>query len=252
MALSRRSDCHLFQIHVLGTKQHVRETRGCPTSARGIRRHLGTHDKTCGKIQIRTNQTNFLTEETWWPERRTFAATGSMPQVAWTPEAGRGEVIKEVVVPTGTISVNIQIGSRFSLALIRSSPIIASTRPGLPRNLVRSQFQARTLTQVNTKHSLTFRLINATSGPELFTCTSFRYHNGEVVHYSGKKDMAVQTAEGTSRLGVVDVGPEHSGNYTCVPENAAPATVTVYVLRGRERKGTAVKRGEWTVMKTGE
>lgn len=53
--------------------------------------------------------------------------------------------------------------------------------------------------------------------------------------------------EGTSRLGVVDVGPEHSGNYTCVPENAAPATVTVYVLRGKDKMMKGVlERGKGT------
>ncbi|XP_069951779.1 protein CEPU-1-like [Cherax quadricarinatus] len=69
------------------------------------------------------------------------------------------------------------------------------------------------------------------------------YHNGEVVQYSGKKDVAVHTMDGWSRLVVVDVGPQHSGNYTCAPENAAPATVTVYVLRAGEHPA-AMQRGE--------
>ena len=36
-----------------------------------------------------------------------------------------------------------------------------------------------------------------------------------------------------SNLVIENVGSEHSGNYSCAPENAAAATVTVYVLRGQ-------------------
>lgn len=59
-----------------------------------------------------------------------------------------------------------------------------------------------------------------------------RYHNDKVVQYTGKKDVSVHTADGRTQLVVRDVGARHSGNYTCAPENAAPATVTVFVLSG--------------------
>lgn len=36
-----------------------------------------------------------------------------------------------------------------------------------------------------------------------------------------------------SELIIENVGSEHSGNYSCAPENSAPSTVTVYVLRGK-------------------
>ena len=36
-----------------------------------------------------------------------------------------------------------------------------------------------------------------------------------------------------SSMVIENVGSQHSGNYTCAPENSAPSTVTVYVLRGK-------------------
>ncbi|KAK4326690.1 hypothetical protein Pmani_002846 [Petrolisthes manimaculis] len=71
------------------------------------------------------------------------------------------------------------------------------------------------------------------------------YHNSAVVQYSGKRGVEVKTKGGRSRLVVRDVAPHHSGNYTCAPENAVPATLTLYVLRAGEHPA-AMQRGEST------
>ncbi|XP_042882882.1 uncharacterized protein LOC122259948 isoform X1 [Penaeus japonicus] len=81
------------------------------------------------------------------------------------------------------------------------------------------------------------------------------YHNDKVVQYTGKKDVSVHTADGRTQLVVRDVGARHSGNYTCAPENAAPATVTVFVLSGEHpaamqhgESSTAVPRASFLVL----
>ncbi|XP_066973531.1 limbic system-associated membrane protein-like isoform X1 [Macrobrachium rosenbergii] len=72
------------------------------------------------------------------------------------------------------------------------------------------------------------------------------YHNGEVVQYSGKEVTEASSTSsgpsGRSKLVIKNVHDKHSGNYTCAPENAAPATVSVYVLKGEHP--AAMQHGE--------
>ncbi|XP_068219355.1 limbic system-associated membrane protein-like [Palaemon carinicauda] len=82
------------------------------------------------------------------------------------------------------------------------------------------------------------------------------YHNGEVVQYSGKEvtddsptsssssgsSSSASEPSGRSKLVIRNVRDKHSGNYTCAPENAAPATVSVYVLKGEHP--AAMQHGE--------
>lgn len=123
------------------------------------------------------------------------------------------------------VSTEPKISRAFNLSVVESMAVIEGSR------------------DIHMSSGNTLNLTCSTTEPAYLPSYFYWYHNGEVVHYSGKNDVAVHTAEGTSRLGVADVGPEHSGNYTCVPENAAPATVTVYVLRAGEHPA-AMQRGE--------
>ncbi|XP_071526544.1 neurotrimin-like isoform X1 [Panulirus ornatus] len=122
-----------------------------------------------------------------------------------------------------------------------------STEPKISKsfilNVVESLAMIEGSSDIHMSAGNTLNLTCSTTVPADLPSYFYWYHNGEVVQYSGKKDVAVHTRDGRSRLVVVDVGPQHSGNYTCAPENAVPATVTVYVLRAGEHPA-AMQRGE--------
>ncbi|KAF2366459.1 Immunoglobulin V-set domain [Trinorchestia longiramus] len=58
------------------------------------------------------------------------------------------------------------------------------------------------------------------------------YTESEGIAYGGGKEGGLQSV---SLLVVEHLSSVHSGNYTCAPENSAPSTVTVYVLRAGEQ-----------------
>ncbi|KAL7641303.1 UNVERIFIED_CONTAM: hypothetical protein RMT77_008441 [Armadillidium vulgare] len=85
---------------------------------------------------------------------------------------------------------------------------------------------------------------------------SFRYHNGNVLQFTGKEEIVEDKEKKViSNLRIENVRGSHSGNYTCAPENASPATVTIYVLRGEQpaamqhgESSTAVQRSSFLVL----
>ncbi|KAL7635928.1 UNVERIFIED_CONTAM: hypothetical protein RMT77_013745 [Armadillidium vulgare] len=46
--------------------------------------------------------------------------------------------------------------------------------------------------------------------------------------------MKVETSDDISVLFLSNLGPESSGNYSCVPSNAKPSTIHIQILRGGE------------------
>ncbi|CAL4165576.1 unnamed protein product, partial [Meganyctiphanes norvegica] len=60
------------------------------------------------------------------------------------------------------------------------------------------------------------------------------YKDHEMMNYSARGGISLITNKkrGTSRLLVTLAMPSDSGNYTCKPNNADPATVAVYILYG--------------------
>lgn len=69
----------------------------------------------------------------------------------------------------------------------------------------------------------------------------FWYHDLSVIDDSPRRSSAsvridfhydVDTASLTSRLTITNLQPTHSGNYTCLPTAADPASATVHVING--------------------
>ncbi|KAF2362244.1 Immunoglobulin V-set domain [Trinorchestia longiramus] len=60
----------------------------------------------------------------------------------------------------------------------------------------------------------------------------FWYHNDRMINYDTK--VKVDTGGEVSVLFLGEVGPQSSGNYTCMPSNAQSSHIIVHVLRGGE------------------
>ncbi|UYV75686.1 hypothetical protein LAZ67_13001000 [Cordylochernes scorpioides] len=64
----------------------------------------------------------------------------------------------------------------------------------------------------------------------------FWYHDDRMINYDTQRGIiSVHKGVGDtaySRLYIADVQPSDSGNYTCCPSNAEPASITVHVLNG--------------------
>lgn len=65
-----------------------------------------------------------------------------------------------------------------------------------------------------------------------------RYHGSAVVDFDSPRggiSLETEKTEGgtTSKLLVTKASLTDSGNYTCVPSNAHPASVSVHVLNGK-------------------
>lgn len=68
--------------------------------------------------------------------------------------------------------------------------------------------------------------------------SSNRYHGNSVVDFDSPRggiSLETEKTEGgtTSKLLVTKAALTDSGNYTCVPNNAHPASVSVHVLNGQ-------------------
>lgn len=66
----------------------------------------------------------------------------------------------------------------------------------------------------------------------------FWYHNGTMVNYN--QNLQVRTENFTSNLVVSTVTGRDAGTYTCEPQLATPANVTVHVVTGQSTRETSV------------
>ncbi|XP_046659186.1 zwei Ig domain protein zig-8-like [Homalodisca vitripennis] len=62
----------------------------------------------------------------------------------------------------------------------------------------------------------------------------FWYHNNRMVNYDNDRGINVtsELAAKTSSLVIASATRDHSGNYSCVPNNAQPASTVVHILNG--------------------
>ncbi|CAL4084460.1 unnamed protein product, partial [Meganyctiphanes norvegica] len=61
----------------------------------------------------------------------------------------------------------------------------------------------------------------------------FWYRGGHMINYDGTKSSSmVESDEHTSVLLVTSANTKHSGNYTCAPSNAKPASIRVHIIDG--------------------
>lgn len=74
------------------------------------------------------------------------------------------------------------------------------------------------------------------------------YRGATLVNYSSRGGISVVTDKltGTSRLVLTRTTPADSGNYTCAPANAEPASVSVYILNGESRPGSGAEGESWS------
>lgn len=66
----------------------------------------------------------------------------------------------------------------------------------------------------------------------------FWYQNEKMINYDISNEISVQTTVGkktSSRLNIKRARPKHSGNYTCKPASAIPASIQVFVLGDKTR-----------------
>ncbi|KDR21278.1 IgLON family member 5, partial [Zootermopsis nevadensis] len=79
--------------------------------------------------------------------------------------------------------------------------------------------------------SLQCTLVSSTEPPVYV----FWYHNNRMINYDGDRGVNVTTDRPakTSTLLINSASPEHSGNYSCVPSNAQPASTYVHILNGK-------------------
>lgn len=60
----------------------------------------------------------------------------------------------------------------------------------------------------------------------------FWYHGDRMINYDKERGVSVLSDRKSSVLSIGAAAKEDSGNYTCVPSNAHPASVNVHVLNG--------------------
>lgn len=62
----------------------------------------------------------------------------------------------------------------------------------------------------------------------------FWYHNNRMVNYDNDRGINVtsELAAKSSSLVIAAAARDHSGNYSCVPNNAQPASTVVHILNG--------------------
>lgn len=63
----------------------------------------------------------------------------------------------------------------------------------------------------------------------------FWYHNNRMVNYDVDRGINVTTelTTKTSTLTITNADTRHSGNYSCVPSSAQPASTYVHILNGK-------------------
>ncbi|XP_035717732.1 basement membrane-specific heparan sulfate proteoglycan core protein-like isoform X2 [Vespa mandarinia] len=127
----------------------------------------------------------------------------------------------------------------FTLRVEESAPVPATTAPNSIRRTFNSAAQAKIQGQedVYVKKGSTISLmctVNVQSTPP--SSVSW-HHGGAVVDFDsprGGVSLETEKTESgtTSRLLVTQARLSDSGNYTCIPSNANPASVMVHVLNG--------------------
>ena len=77
---------------------------------------------------------------------------------------------------------------------------------------------------------LTCTLVQSTE-PPIYV---FWYHNNRMINYDNDRGVNVTTdlLGKTSVLYIASASPEHTGNYSCVPNKAQPASTFVHILNG--------------------
>ncbi|XP_017893448.1 protein amalgam-like isoform X2 [Ceratina calcarata] len=127
----------------------------------------------------------------------------------------------------------------FVLKVEESAPVPATTTPNAIHRTFNSAAQAKILNpeDVYVKKGSTISLtctVNVQSTPP----SSVSWHHGEAVvdFDSPRGGVSLETEKTesgtTSRLLVTQARLSDSGNYTCIPSNAKPASVVVHVLNG--------------------
>lgn len=63
----------------------------------------------------------------------------------------------------------------------------------------------------------------------------YRYHNSRMINYDVERGINVTTdpALRLSDLLIPAASVTHAGNYTCVPNNAVPASIYVHIFNGK-------------------
>ncbi|XP_049964585.1 uncharacterized protein LOC126485023 [Schistocerca serialis cubense] len=82
------------------------------------------------------------------------------------------------------------------------------------------------------KRGSALRLVCALRGATEPPVYVFWYHGGRMVNYDAARGLHVRHAAFSSELLVQDAQRHHSGNYSCVPSNARPASISVHVING--------------------
>uniref|UniRef100_A0A336M9X6 CSON014215 protein n=1 Tax=Culicoides sonorensis TaxID=179676 RepID=A0A336M9X6_CULSO len=65
------------------------------------------------------------------------------------------------------------------------------------------------------------------------TAYIFWYHNNRMINYDMDRGINVSTEADfhNSELTILHANKEHSGNYTCVPQNSQPASTIVHIFK---------------------
>jgi len=83
------------------------------------------------------------------------------------------------------------------------------------------------------KSGSTLRLVctlRQSTEPPVFV---FWYHEHRMINYDQERGVDVHSDRSSSVLVVAEAQKTDSGNYSCVPSNARPASINVHVLNGK-------------------
>jgi hypothetical protein len=83
------------------------------------------------------------------------------------------------------------------------------------------------------KSGSTLRLVctlRQSTEPPVFV---FWYHEDRMINYDKERGVDVHSDRTSSVLIVAEAQKRDSGNYSCVPSNARPASINVHVLNGK-------------------
>lgn len=82
-------------------------------------------------------------------------------------------------------------------------------------------------------------VVQSTENPQYV----FWYHNNRMINYDVDRGINVTTnlSAKTSTLSITSAATRHSGNYSCVPSNAQPASTYVHILNGKRMQATYLR-----------
>lgn len=61
----------------------------------------------------------------------------------------------------------------------------------------------------------------------------FWYHNNRMINYDTGVNVSTESDNRYSELVIAQTSQTHSGNYSCVPNSAAPASTFVHIFNGK-------------------